>query len=94
MNVVGLIYIFLIQESVFLEKFLIGRQLLFVLVSAIQQHKSVIIIHIYSPSGASLPSPHPAPLGHHRVPDCTPCVIYGLLVSCTYPIMIECYAAS
>lgn len=85
---------FLIQESVFLEKILIGRKLLFVLVSAIQQHKSVIIICIYSPSGASLPSPHPAPLGHHRVPDCTPCVIYGLLVSCTYPAMIECYAAS
>ena len=63
------------------------------LVSAIQ-HESVIIIRIYSPSGASLPSPHPAPLGHHRVPDCAPCVTYGILLSYTHPAMIECYAAS
>ena len=84
---------FFIQENVFLKNFLIGRKLLFVLVSAIQQHESVIIIHIYSPSGAFL-SPHPAPLGHHRVPGCAPCVIYGMLLSYTYPTMIECYAAS
>ena len=38
-------------------------------VSAIQQYKSAVTIHISLLSGASLPFPHPIPLGHHRVPD-------------------------
>ena len=43
------------------------------LLSAIQQHKSAVIIHI-SPL-LSLPSlPYPTPLGHHRVPGWAPCV--------------------
>ena len=56
--------------------FFIGGKLLynFVLVSAIQQCESVIIIHIFLRSWASLPSPIPlhtiSPLlsGHHRAP--------------------------
>ena len=57
--------------------FLNGGKLLYsiVLVSAIQQPESVIIIYI--PSLWSLlpwpPYPHPTPLGHHRVPGRAPC---------------------
>lgn len=40
-----------------------------VLASAVQQCEWAIIIHISPPSWASLPSPCPAPLGHHREPD-------------------------
>ena len=50
--------------------FLIGGKLLYnvVLVSAIQQCKSVIILYIYELSSLSNfpPLPHPTPLGHHR----------------------------
>ena len=38
-----------------------------VLVSAIQQSESSIIIHISPLSWAFLPSPHHTPLGHHRL---------------------------
>ena len=46
------------------------------LVSAVQQRKSAIIIHISLPSWASLPYPHPTPLGHHRVSGWLP-VLYS-----------------
>ena len=46
------------------------------LVSAVQQSKSAIIIHISLPSWASLPYPHPTPLGHHRVSGWLP-VLYS-----------------
>ena len=34
--------------------------------------------HTYAshPSGASLPSPYPTPVGHHRAPSWPPCVIW------------------
>ena len=43
-----------------------------VLISAVQQHKSVIM-YITLPSFASLPWSHPTPLGHHRAPRQSPC---------------------
>ena len=43
-------------------------------VSATQQYESAVIIHVSLLSGASLPFPHPIPLGHHRVPDWAPCI--------------------
>ena len=49
------------------------------LISAVEQHKSAIIIHIAPPSWAFIPSSHPSPLGHHRVPSWAPCVIQQLL---------------
>ena len=59
--------------------FLIGRKLFYkvMLVSAVQQSRSVIIIHRYISSLPlpSLPSSHPTPLGHHRAPGWAPCVI-------------------
>ena len=62
--------------------FLIGRKLLnnVVLVSALR-HKSTIIIHIPPPFGASLPSPHPTPLGYHTPPGWAPCVMQQLLTN-------------
>ena len=69
--------LYLVQEFFFvLIYFLIGGKLLYnvVLVSAVQQHKSAIIICIPHPCWASLPSPNPTPLGHHRVPGWAPCV--------------------
>ena len=55
--------------------YLIGGILLCsaVLVSALRQCSSAKITHVSPPSWASLPSPDPAPLGHHRDPP-------GLLV--------------
>ena len=38
-------------------------------------------IHISPPSGASLPPPHPSPLGHHRAPRWVPHAIEQLPVS-------------
>ena len=54
---------------IFLIYFLIGGKLLYnvVLVSAIQQCKLAIIIHISPPSLVFLPSSHPTALDHHRV---------------------------
>ena len=49
--------------------------------------ESAIIIPISPPSGASLPSPYPVPLGHHRAPDGAPCVIQQLLTN--YPFHIR-----
>ena len=47
-----------------------------VLVSAVQQHKSAIIIHLSPPSGTFLHSPHPTPLGHHnRNSSCHCCCV-------------------
>ena len=43
------------------------------LVFAIQQHKSAVIMYTPPPSPASLYLPHPIPPGHHRAPDWTPC---------------------
>ena len=43
--------------------------------------KSPIIIHTSTLSWASLPSPYPTPLGHHRAPGWAPCVIELLLIS-------------
>ena len=43
-------------------------------VSAVQQCKSAIIIHISPPSWASLPSLHPTPLNCHRMLDWASCV--------------------
>ena len=59
-----------------------------VLVSAVQQHESVITIHIYSltlepPSS----SPCPIPLGRHRAPGWAPCVIYQLPTSYLFYIL-------
>ena len=56
------------------DYFLIGGKLLYavVLISAVQQCKSVII-YITLPSLASLPCCHPTPLGHHRAPCQSPC---------------------
>ena len=52
------------------------------LVSAIQQRKLATIIRVSSPFGASLPTPHPSPQGHHRAPGWAPWVIKQLLTSC------------
>ena len=54
---------------IFLIYFLIGGKLLYnvVLVSAIQQCKLAIIIHVSPPFLVSLPSSHPTALDHHRV---------------------------
>ena len=52
-----------------------------VLVSAIQQCKSAIIIHISLPSSASFFSPHLSPPGYHRVPDWAPCAMQQFLTS-------------
>ena len=46
-----------------------------VLVSAVQQFESVVIIRIVPPWGASLFSLPPTPLGHHRAPGGAACVI-------------------
>ena len=56
--------------------FLIGGKLLYnsVLVSAVQQCESIMIIYVSLPSGAFLPCPHPTSLGHHRAPGWTSCV--------------------
>lgn len=51
------LYIFFNSGKCIFRKIFNWKTIAFVLVSAIQQHKSVIIIHIYSPSGASLPPP-------------------------------------
>ena len=61
--------------------FLIDRKLLynFVLVSAIQQCESVMILYVCMcvslVSWASLSSPNPIPVGHHRTLGWVPCVI-------------------
>ena len=60
---------------IFFIYFLISGKLLydFVLVSSIQQYKSVIILYIYIPSHLSLClllTSHP--VGHHRVPGWAP----------------------
>ena len=59
--------------------FLIGGKLLYsvVLVSDVQQLTSAIIIHMSSPSWASLLSSHPTPLGNHRTPSWALSIIYG-----------------
>ena len=46
----------------------LGIQFLYnvLLVSAVQQSESATCIHVSLPPRASLPSPHPTPLGHHR----------------------------
>ena len=57
-----------------------------VLVFAIQQHKSAMIMYTPTPSPASPLLPHPTPPGHHRAPDWTPCATKQLLTtdpSCT-----------
>ena len=73
------VFLFLIFKNLFLteEKLLPNV----VLVSAIQQRKLATIIHVSSPSGACLPSPHPIPLGHHGVLGWAPWVIQQLLTS-------------
>ena len=43
--------------------------------------QSAIIIHTSLPSQASLLSPNPTPLGHHRASGWAPCVIQQLLTS-------------
>ena len=63
--------------------FLIGGKLLYnVLVSAMQQHESVIITHTHTyitpPSLAFLPSPYSTPLGHHRASGWAPRAIQQL----------------
>ena len=55
-----------------------------VVVSIVQQHKSVTIIYIDPSSGASLPSPHPTPLGHQRVPGWATSVIYIWQIPTSY----------
>ena len=57
--------------------FLSGGKSLYnvVLVSAIQQRRSAIIIHVSPPSCASLPCPHPTSLGW------APCVTEQLVTS-------------
>ena len=62
----------------FLIYFLTERKLLYnvVLVSAIWQHESAIIIHIFPSLRNFPPIPHPTPLGHHRESDWVPCVIW------------------
>ena len=52
-----------------------------VLVSAIQQCNSAVMIHTFTPSLASLPSPLPISPGHHRAPDWAPCVTQQLLTN-------------
>ena len=65
--------------------FLSGGKLLYkLLVSATQQCKSDIIMHISPSSWASLPSPHPALLRPHRVPGWAPWVIEQLLTRHTW----------
>ena len=59
-----------------------------VLVSAIQQLKSTIIIDICPPSWASFLSPQRTPIGDHGVPDWAPCVIQQLLTSSPFSHMI------
>ena len=64
--------------------FLIGGKLVYsvVLVSAVQQHESAIIIHISLPSWTSLPPyVHPTHLGHQRGLSWAPCVIQQLPTS-------------
>ena len=51
------------------------------LVSAVRQCERAISVHIPPSSGASLPPPHPSPLGHHRTPRWVPHVIEQLPVS-------------
>ena len=53
-----------------------------VLVSAVQQCKSVVITRIFPPWGPSLSSLPPTPLGHHRTPGRAACVIQQLLTDC------------
>ena len=69
---------FLKRFFFFLIYFLIMAKLRYniVVVSAVQQHKSVMMIYMYPVSWAFLPSPHPTPLGHQRVPRWAPSVIY------------------
>ena len=45
-----------------------------IMVSTIQQCKSAITIHLSPLSWSSLPSYHPIPLDHHRLPGWAPCV--------------------
>ena len=67
-----------------------------VLVSAVQQCKSVITVrvcvcvYIYNlPSFLSLPTiPHSTPLGCHRVPGWAPCVIQQLPTSNLFDTMV------
>ena len=54
-----------------------------VLVFAIQQHKSAMIMYTPTPSPASPLLPHPTPPGHHRAPDQAPCATQQLFTS--YP---------
>ena len=51
------------------------------LVSAVRQCEPAISVHIPPPSGASLPPPHPSPLGHQRTLRWVPHVIEQLPVS-------------
>ena len=53
-----------------------------VLVSAVQQCKSVVITRIFPPWEPSLFSLPPTPLGHHRTPGRAACVIQQLLTDC------------
>ena len=66
----------------FLFKYLKNYFYTIVLVSALQQCKSAIILHIFSPSLASFPSPYPILPGHHRVPDWAPYTTQQLPTSC------------
>ena len=50
------------------------------LYTAVQQHKSAIIIHIFPPLWGPLPSPHPAPLDRHRAPGWAPGITQQLPV--------------
>ena len=65
--------------------FLIGVKLIYnvLMVSAVQQNKSAIIIPISPPSWASFPFLHPIPLGHHRVPGWAP-FLYSNFSSAIY----------
>ena len=68
------------------------------LVSAVQQSESARCIHRAAHSKASLPAPHPIPLGHHRALSWAPCAIQQLLTS--YPFthgsvyIHQCYSAN
>ena len=66
------IYAILCFSFVFLN-FLFFNFYNVVLVSAVQQCKSAIIIHISPPSQTFLPSPHRTPLGHHNRNSSCPC---------------------
>ena len=52
-----------------------------VLVSAMHQHKSALIVQTFLPSLASFLSLHPIASGHLRVPDWAPCATQQVLTS-------------